>query len=479
MNFEFLRGLTGLGYVYENCSNAEKLAMNMPVQSVFTSRKSAELLAKFVYMAAHNQQMETLTFADILSDSTVQKFINSRQVMNAFHHIRKSGNRAVHGNDQESSEEAVTVLHDLHYVAGETARILGLIKQYPKFDDRIEPFADATYVDEKNIETKAREMFIQYVEKYDAQKERDNYYSQRVDRLLDDFKEYCSAYYFVPNRQEVYEVIEFKSKLVFERTLKQIQEHFIFLGIQYIKFLRGELKKEDGEIKYSCKLTIRGKTSYSTTDLYEFINGISNDLVDADGFEILSHYDGPALYTNKDVREEFSAIVPTMDKQERFTYSIYESLGVSGECSCAKYDNGEWVDLHEMCTPDIIDKDFGRDWCSNQLVLQIDFDFDRYSEIIETLHDVVRKYLSSEDLPYSEDCWEDEDYNTLVSGANWDTRKLRDIQYFLDEVNAILKPILSECSGSGEGGWYISKPPFAYATLEWTDNGFRIIGTEL
>ena len=32
MNFDFLEGLRGLGYVYENCNNAEKLAMTMPVQ---------------------------------------------------------------------------------------------------------------------------------------------------------------------------------------------------------------------------------------------------------------------------------------------------------------------------------------------------------------------------------------------------------------------------------------------------------------
>ena len=29
MNFEFLKDLRGLNYVYENCSNAEKLAMTM------------------------------------------------------------------------------------------------------------------------------------------------------------------------------------------------------------------------------------------------------------------------------------------------------------------------------------------------------------------------------------------------------------------------------------------------------------------
>ena len=478
MNFEFLKGLTGLGYIYENCSNAEKLAINMPVQSVFPSRKSAELLAKFVYMAAHNQQMEMLTFADILSDPTVQRFINSRQVMNAFHNIRKSGNRAVHGDDQESPEEAVTVLHDLHYVAGETARMLGLIRQYPRFDDRIKPFADARYVDEKEIESKAREMFLQYAEKYDAQKERDNYYSQRVDRLLDDFDEYTSQFVFIPSIQELYETIEFNSKPVFESTLKQIQEHFIFLGVQYIKYLRGEIK-EDRVFKYSCKLTVHGENGYSTTDLFEFIQGIRYDLAESDGFIIESHYIGPNLWTNKEVREEFSLVVPNLNRQEHFTYRDFEFLHISDEVICLKDENGEWIDLKALYSPDIIDRDYDHDWCSNQLVLKVDFDFDRHPDILEALHSVARKYLSPEDLPYSEECWEDEDYNVLVSGPNWDPRKLRDIQSFLDEVNEILKPILPECSGSGEGEWYIPVPPFAYATWEWTDKGFRVIGTQL
>ena len=48
MNFDFLKDFSELSYIYENCNNAEKLAVNMPVQSVFTSRKSAELLARFI-----------------------------------------------------------------------------------------------------------------------------------------------------------------------------------------------------------------------------------------------------------------------------------------------------------------------------------------------------------------------------------------------------------------------------------------------
>jgi hypothetical protein len=63
-------------YVYENCSNAEKLVMTMSVQSLMTSRKSAELIAKFIYLTAHDQEMAGHSFADILSDMKVREFIS-------------------------------------------------------------------------------------------------------------------------------------------------------------------------------------------------------------------------------------------------------------------------------------------------------------------------------------------------------------------------------------------------------------------
>ena len=175
MNFDFLEGLRGLGYVYENCNNAEKLAMTMPVQSVFTSRKSAELLAKFIYLAAHNQEIENLTFADILSDTAFRKFVNSRDIIDAFHYIRKSGNRAVHSDDEETAEDAVSVLQDLHYVAGETACMLGLIDDYPMFENHIAYFPEVKYSVDEDIDEKARRMFLAYVEEFNAQQERDRY----------------------------------------------------------------------------------------------------------------------------------------------------------------------------------------------------------------------------------------------------------------------------------------------------------------
>jgi hypothetical protein len=95
----------------------------MPVQSFFTSRKSAEQLAKFIYLTAHNQIIESMTFVDILNDQAVRNFIHDRSVMDAFHSIRKNGNRAVHDDSKKTEKEAIEVLEDLHYVAGEIACI--------------------------------------------------------------------------------------------------------------------------------------------------------------------------------------------------------------------------------------------------------------------------------------------------------------------------------------------------------------------
>ena len=74
------------------------------------------------------------------------------------------------------------------------------------------------------------------------------------------------------------------------------------MAIQAIKAQNGML--EDNDITYSAELTIYGKDSYTTTDLFAFVNGIMHDLPKADGFKITSIYYGPSVapWFNDDVR---------------------------------------------------------------------------------------------------------------------------------------------------------------------------------
>ena len=121
MNFDFLRELKGLKTVYTSCRDAEELVIAKPYLSMTASRKSAELLAKFIYLAAHADKMEGLTFADILADPKVKSFVHDRDIMDAFHFIRKSGNKAVHGEEEISTDNALAVLQNLDegfFIAG-------------------------------------------------------------------------------------------------------------------------------------------------------------------------------------------------------------------------------------------------------------------------------------------------------------------------------------------------------------------------
>lgn len=488
MNFDFLKDLSGLSYVYENCINAEKLAMTMPVQSVMTSRKSAELLAKFIYMTAHRQEIGRLTFENILFDTTVKKYINNSKVMDAFHYIRMSGNEATHAEVQESTKEAINVLKDLHYVAGEIARRVGLIDDYPDFDHEIDSFSDAKYIEEQDIEKKVSEMFADYVMKYYKEIEINNNFTNFVTKLQAKFEGDTSGYYLITREIVQNETLEFKSKPVHQSSVKRIQAHFGFRGMLALDKLRGKLH-EDTYVDYSSELTIYGKDGYTTTDLEEFLYGIFHDLPNADGFKIKSSYIGPLLLPdfNEPPFEEFQHTVEDMGESENFTYKFYEFLPSSGESWCKKYENGRRIDLEEQFSEDIVDKDFGQDWWCENFLLGTYFDYEKHPDILEKLHETIRKYIPEYELKNCEENWENgyneedgysDEVGILCPYVSWGFKTLREVQYFLDEVNHILEPIKHEVNAVSDGKWYISDPPSAVATCVWTEDGFKMVGTE-
>lgn len=483
MNFDFLKNLRGLGNIYENCNNAEKLAMTMPAQSMLTARKSAESLAKFIYLAAHNEQMEFMNFVDILGDPAVRNFIHDRKVMNAFHFIRKSGNRTAHSDEIETAEEAVDVLEELHFVAGETACKLGLINNYPEFEPDIDSFPEEKYIAVEDVDKKAREMFCAYVEEYNAQIERDNYYKEKIDCLMEKFESFQSLLKVIPGDVDLNETIEFSSRPKSESSLKPIQAYFGFMGIRAMKYSRGELygDLEDCELKFTGKLTIYGEDGYSTSDLTEFVYGVMYDLPSADGFKIESTYFGPSVAPcfESDRKKEFPEEIAEIGQSENFTYKIFKCLYNHGTGYTAKYENGKWIKLEDRYLPDIIDKDFGSEWWCWGLDLAVEFDYEKQADILAALHSAVRKNVPKSELEYCEKNWEDGEVGILCPSIYWGPNKLREIQNFLDELNEILKPIMNEYEGDCEGTWFIKEEPFAVATWNWTKDGFKIIGTEL
>ena len=113
------------------------------------------------------------------------------------------------------------------------------------------------------------------------------------------------------------------------------------------------------------------------------------------------------------------------------------------------------------------------------MFLDVSFDYEKHPEIVQAIHDIVRKRVPEEELQYCEEAWEEGNEGIICNNITWEVRRLRTIQDFLDEINEILKPIMDECDGSGEGSWFIKESPFAVATWNWTDEGFKITGAEL
>lgn len=486
MNFEFLRNLRGLGYIYENCTNAEKLVSSMPVQSVFTSRKSAELLAKFIYMAAHNQEMEDLSFADILADPTVRGFVHNRDIMDAFHYIRKSGNRAVHGNDQETSEDAIAVLQDLHYVAGETACMLGLIKNYPDFEAKIGAYPDAVYTDEENINQKAREMFLSYIEEFNAQLERDQYI---------EMKDYDWFTYSIESNVEMHEYLEFKYRPKQLELIEYLQSYLSTLLRLSIE--RSPEKAEEIELNYPVTLDAKliiGQKQYSSQNTEDFVLALAEELPKAEGFtidlvcngvlrelfndELDEEGNGRLNMIRKDAVWTGTGMFDTLEAYKRrnaFTYKLAVFYPDSGEFRYEKITKGKEIDVLSICNEKIVDQKFDEEWWSYNLDLYADFDFEKHPDILAKLQEIVRTTIPQSEVQYCEGTWEDGELHILCSSIQWNCTCLREVQNFLDKLNAVLLPIKDEVDAGGMGTWEIKKQ-FAVATWDWTDQGFIVKG---
>ncbi len=483
MNFDFLEGLSGLGAVYKNCNNAEKLAMTMPEQSVITSRKSAELLAKFIYMTAHHQEIENLTFADILLDATFQKFVNSRDIINAFHYIRKSGNRVVHGDVEETAEDAVSVLQDLHYIAGETACKLELIDDYPEFDNHIVPFPDAKYSDDEDIDEKAREMFLSYLEELEQEQ-----YIQIEDRDM-------HFMYTIEGNIEMHEYLKFDHKPRQIQVIEYLQDYlFTLLRLSVERSLeKAENHDPSRAVILDAKLTIGDKT-YTSADLASFLAAINEELPKADEFIIDCKCDGilREFYSEepnengterlnmirKDAVWRGAGMFDTLlqyKRRDSFEYKLSAFYPDSGEFKYEKIFNGKEIDVLSTCTEEIVDRVFDEEWWSFSLNLCVFFDTDIYHDEFLKLQNLVRTSIPQSEVQYCESAWEDGDIHILCNGIQWDCKCLREIQNFLDKVNEILLPIKDVIEAGGDGTWEV-RNEFAVATWDWTNEGFKVKG---
>lgn len=493
MNFDFMKDLKGLGLAYDSCKDAEELATTKPYLSMTASRKSAELLARFIYMASHSQQMEELTFAEILRDVTVKRFVHNWDVMDAFHYIRKSGNKAVHGDDDELPEDAIDVLHDLHFVAGETACMLGLIDDYPVFEEKIENYPKAEYREE-DIIAKAEEMFCAYIEEYNAQIERDKYEELSLTERQEEVFQIG-----LTNCIEMHEYVEFKHKP--HTAVSEYLERYI---CYLIRLMLPQLDDND----YNIWLDIVIKTNDKTLSFKEdpekfaenaseairskefsidiFCSGCLAEYCDSDGNGFATYFftkgdNGDIEWPLVEKESLWNGVgmydtMQAFKRRENFTYKFSGYYPNSGQYERKKIENGREYDLNSLLSNEILKDEQELFWFTMECLLDISFDMDKYPEILEELRNTVRRHLQDEvEIDYIEKVWEEEP-STIVDNQ-WCPDKLIEIQDFADEITKVLSPIKDEIKVYTIGNWD-DRDKFAFATWKWTEDGLKVVGVK-
>lgn len=132
MNFDFLKGVTGLEKLYDHCSKAERLALSFPDLSCTSSRAALEFVVNLIYVSAIPQDTSGMTLFEKVTNPSFVNFINDETIITSIHTVRKNGNSGAHG-DSVTPLIACKTLEQLQYVVGEVCVNMGAVKDYPPF----------------------------------------------------------------------------------------------------------------------------------------------------------------------------------------------------------------------------------------------------------------------------------------------------------------------------------------------------------
>ena len=131
MNFAYLKNAPDFAQLYTYCCEAEEFALSKPNISVTSARKAMEFIVKMIYSAVSGD-IQGKTVFEMSTDHAFTSYLNDQILLNSIHFIRKMGNVAVHDGTL-TSDEALKVLEELHFLVGEVCMLWQLIPDYPEF----------------------------------------------------------------------------------------------------------------------------------------------------------------------------------------------------------------------------------------------------------------------------------------------------------------------------------------------------------
>lgn len=155
MNFTYLSSFPRFKKLYEYCSEAEEFAISKPNISAASARKAMEFIVKLIYQAEIDNDYG-LTVFEMITDARFLGYVSDQTLINSIHYIRKMGNIAAH-DASLTSDDAMSVLEELHFLVGEFCILLGIVKDYPIYAKPTEATAStAAKVEKAEAATKEK-----------------------------------------------------------------------------------------------------------------------------------------------------------------------------------------------------------------------------------------------------------------------------------------------------------------------------------
>ena len=138
LNFDYLNGKPGFTRLYDFCHTAEITQISNPDESALNSRRALEYLVDIIYyLKSFTLEPRANLFQKVDSED-FKAYINDRDLMMRLHYIRKVGNNAAHTGHVTRRESGFSLLN-LYVFVGAVLKKIGLIEDYPEFDESLIP----------------------------------------------------------------------------------------------------------------------------------------------------------------------------------------------------------------------------------------------------------------------------------------------------------------------------------------------------
>lgn len=282
---------------------------------------------------------------------------------------------------------------------------------------------------------------------------------------------------FMCGMPEIREYIEFKEAVSDEDLISTLKS--------YIYFMFKAEKKHENSMLLEVTVSYSGK-SCKIESFKEFVKLI-NLLSGTQPFSIMvSHMQFSA---SSEISGDYIINELGVFNEEK---SLYERMIFFSETINLSYKSLGLTDCYEVFVNMIIDgieTDVSMDtdiinagikvWNNTDgISLSANFDYESYPDLLEDLHNLAKKYISEDEIVYSEEIWEGGDPCLIICGSIWSPDELGEIVEFISELNEIVEKSGVEVEFSVGESTFMALNDFAVAKLCVVDNEVLLIGAE-